>query len=110
VGNHVPSPKLSMRKKSFLEFKGRLENLIIKLTSHFFSLPLSNSRCYPPLLGINRGDHSKYPTMNTMIIMMIVSTHGNLTSPLKMHLSFFIRKSHHIQSTQSFGDGGPTSS
>jgi hypothetical protein len=39
---HAPCPKLSLRKKIFLEFKGRLDALRINLMSHSFSLPSSN--------------------------------------------------------------------
>jgi hypothetical protein len=43
TGKHVPWSQVVYGEKFFsLEFKGRLEALRRTLTSHFFSLPLSN--------------------------------------------------------------------
>jgi hypothetical protein len=42
TGKHVPCPNMFLRKKHFLEFKGRLNALRRSLISQSFNLPLSN--------------------------------------------------------------------
>jgi hypothetical protein len=71
--------------------------------------------CYPPpppCLWVTRGDHVSRPTMENMIptMMMInMSTNGISTSPLIHLYSYESTKAHHIQATQSMGDGNPSS-
>jgi hypothetical protein len=74
--------------------------------------PHVEARCYPPpCLGVTRGDHVSWPTMKTVIpmMMMMISmpTHGNPTAPLQMPLSLLINEAYHIQTAQFLEDGGP---
>jgi hypothetical protein len=68
--------------------------------------------CYPPCLGVTRGDHVSRPAMEnmiyTMMMMINMSTDGSPTTPL-IFLPVGSTKAHHIQATQSMGDGKPLS-
>jgi hypothetical protein len=58
--------------------------------------------CYPPCLGVTRGDHISWPTMEDTIptMMMInMSTNGNPPPPLIHLYSYISTKAHHIQAT-----------
>jgi hypothetical protein len=62
---------------------------------------------------VTRGDHVSWPTIENMIstMMMInMSTNGSPTTPPLIHLySYRSTKAHHIQATQSMGDGKTSS-
>jgi hypothetical protein len=63
----------------------------------------SHCSCYPPCLGVTRGDHVLWPAMENMIptMMMInMSTDGSSAAPLIHLYSYKSTKAHHIQASQ----------
>jgi hypothetical protein len=86
----------------------KTKDVEVLLHSTMSTCPHVGARCYPPCVGVTRGDNvSRYAMKNMIYIMMMMITmftDGNPKAPL-IFLLVASTKAHHIQATQSMGDG-----